>query len=83
MGCGSSKQTHRLETVDDSVHVMLSHDKKMQKKSGLEPHGYVPRSEHPLLKPVVNKAPVVTATEEDDDEPVPETTTTSAILPPQ
>lgn len=47
MGCGASKGT--LATVDDSVHVMLSHDKKMQKKHGEKPHGYVPRAEHPLL----------------------------------
>jgi hypothetical protein len=48
MGCGPSKQS-ALNTVDDSVHVMLKHDKKMQKKHGEKPHGYVPRAEHPLM----------------------------------
>jgi hypothetical protein len=48
MGCGSSKG-NAFNTVDDSVHVMLKHDKKMQKKHGEKPHGYVPRAEHPLL----------------------------------
>lgn len=38
-----------LNTVDDSVHVMLKHDKKMQIKHGETPHGYVPRAEHPLM----------------------------------
>jgi hypothetical protein len=77
MGCGASKDT-RLQTVDDSVHVMLSHDKKMQKMKGTEPHGYVPRSEHPLLQ---SKAPNVTAEEEDEDnekQPA-ESTSTSAV----
>jgi hypothetical protein len=50
MGCTSSKDT-RLQTVDDSVHVMLKHDKKVQQKKGQQPHGYVPRADHPLLKP--------------------------------
>lgn len=47
MGCGASRSA--LNTVDDSVHVMLQHDKKMQKKRGEKPHGYVPRAEHPLM----------------------------------
>ena len=50
MGCGSSKADGRLQTVDDSVHVMLAHDRKVQKMKGEKPHGYVPRAEHPLLK---------------------------------
>ena len=41
-GCGSKHHSH-LETVDDSVHVMLKHDKKKQKEKGQAPHGYVPR----------------------------------------
>lgn len=49
MGCGGSK--HTLDTVDDSVHVMLAHDKKVAKAHGEKPAtGYVPRAEHPLLK---------------------------------
>jgi hypothetical protein len=50
MGCGGSKSSG-LQTVDDSVHVMLAHDRKVQKAKGETPHGYVPRAEHPLLKP--------------------------------
>jgi len=54
MGCGGSK--HRLDTVDDSVHVMLAHDKKVAKKHGEKVNtGYVPRAEHPLLKQMENE----------------------------
>ena len=65
MGCGSSKgHDRRLQTVDDSVHVMLKHDKKVQKAKGdVEPKGYVPRAEHPLLKPKAVEAPSATNTE--------------------
>mmetsp|Transcript_38521 Transcript_38521/g.59467 ORF Transcript_38521/g.59467 Transcript_38521/m.59467 type:complete len:81 (+) Transcript_38521:426-668(+) len=52
MGCTQSGEADtRLQTVDDSVHVMLAHDKKVQQQKGQKPHGYVPRAEHPLLKP--------------------------------
>lgn len=51
MGCNQSSNADRLQTVDDSVHVMLKHDKKAQQRKGEKPHGYVPRAEHPLLKP--------------------------------
>ena len=52
MGCTQSAEGDtRLQTVDDSVHVMLAHDKKVQQRKGQQPHGYVPRAEHPLLKP--------------------------------
>ena len=51
MGCNQSAHDTRLQTVDDSVHVMLAHDKKVQQRKGEQPHGYVPRAEHPLLKP--------------------------------
>ena len=48
MGCGSSK--NNLETVDDSVHVMLAHDKKVAAKKGQPTTtGYKPRAQHPLL----------------------------------
>jgi hypothetical protein len=48
MGCGPSKRT--LETVDDSVHVMIAHDKKVAAKKGQPASsGYRPRAEHPLL----------------------------------
>eukprot|EP00562_Extubocellulus_spinifer_P000079 CAMPEP_0178483014 /NCGR_PEP_ID=MMETSP0696-20121128/7018_1 /TAXON_ID=265572 /ORGANISM="Extubocellulus spinifer, Strain CCMP396" /LENGTH=77 /DNA_ID=CAMNT_0020110523 /DNA_START=100 /DNA_END=333 /DNA_ORIENTATION=- len=48
-GCGSKHHSH-LETVDDSVHVMLKHDKKKQKEKGEAEHGYVPRAAHPALQ---------------------------------
>lgn len=49
MGCGSSK-SEGLQTVDDSVHVMLKHDKKVAQGKGEAPKGYVPRAPHPLLQ---------------------------------
>jgi hypothetical protein len=50
MGCLVSKQAHTLTHVDDSVHVMLSHEKKVAKKKGLPAAtDYVPRAEHPLF----------------------------------
>ena len=48
MGCQASKEG--LQTVDDSVHVMLKHDKKVAQKKGEAPKGYVPRAPHPLLQ---------------------------------
>eukprot|EP00563_Minutocellus_polymorphus_P001115 CAMPEP_0181041410 /NCGR_PEP_ID=MMETSP1070-20121207/11583_1 /TAXON_ID=265543 /ORGANISM="Minutocellus polymorphus, Strain NH13" /LENGTH=76 /DNA_ID=CAMNT_0023119517 /DNA_START=407 /DNA_END=637 /DNA_ORIENTATION=+ len=48
-GCGSKHHSH-LETVDDSVHVMLKHDKKKQKEKGQSDQGYVPRSAHPAIE---------------------------------
>lgn len=50
--CRSVDGVHssHLETVDDSVHVMLAHDKKKQARSGGEPRGYVPRAAHPALE---------------------------------
>ena len=50
MGCGGSKSS-RLNNVDDSVHVMLKHDKKVQQRKGQPVHGYKPRAPHPLLTP--------------------------------
>ena len=49
MGCGASKN-EGLQTVDDSVHVMLKHDKKVAQSKGQAPKGYVPRAPHPLLQ---------------------------------
>lgn len=48
MGCASSK--NGLSHVDDSVHAMLAHEKKVATKKGEELHGYVPRAPHPLLQ---------------------------------
>ena len=69
MGC---MQSRGLDHVDDSVHVMLKHDKKAAQKKGEPVHGYVPRREHPLLKAAREKEekgaqPVIVATEEGDD----------------
>jgi hypothetical protein len=47
MGCSPSKSS--LAHVDDSVHVMLKHDKNVAKKLGKKETGYVPRAPHPLL----------------------------------
>ena len=63
MGCGSS--THRLEQVDDSVHVMLAHEKKVAMKKGERvATAYVPRAEHPLLQA---RPPVAAEEGEGDD----------------
>lgn len=61
MGACMSKR--HLETVDDSVHVMIKHDQKVARAKGQQAAGYVPRAEHPLLKPKNSAAPI-TATEE-------------------
>jgi hypothetical protein len=74
MGCGSSAHSDRLQTVDDSVHVMLAHDKKRQKAKGETPVGYVPRAEHPLLKPSA-----VQAEEPSDEDGKANTATTSGV----
>jgi hypothetical protein len=63
MGCMGSKPT--FGAVDDSVHVMLQHDKKLAKKKGQPSTGYVPRAEHPMLR-TQEKKPVVAS--EDDEE---------------
>ena len=45
MGCGSSK----LEGVEDSIHVILSSEKKKQ-LNGTQGASYVPRQPHPKLQ---------------------------------
>jgi len=57
MGCGSSKGG--LQHVDDSVHVMLKHDRKsLQKKEGSKAQvGYKERAAHPMLKPKAVNSP--------------------------
>ena len=72
MGCTGSKD--RLQTVDDSVHVMLKGDKKRQQAKGQQPHGFVPRADHPLLKP----RPIVAAEEPEDEQPTTDAPTTEA-----
>lgn len=66
MGCNASKDG--LNAVDDSVHVMIKHDKKKQKERGEMPHGYVPRAEHPLMQKSDNNGLVAT---EDDGVKIP------------
>jgi len=51
MGCGSSSNGGGLHHVDDSVHVMLRHDRKVQQKKGGPALAYKERAAHPLLKP--------------------------------
>jgi hypothetical protein len=73
MGCGGSKSG--LSHVDDSVHVMLQHDKKVQQSKGQPAHGYKARAEHPLLRP---KSVIIEGTEEPSGEMTMTTTTTAA-----
>jgi hypothetical protein len=69
--------------VDDSVHVMLQHDKKLAKKKGQPTTGYVPRAEHPLLQNA-KKKPVVASEDDDDvlDKPVREAEEEKQTQPP-
>jgi hypothetical protein len=49
-GCLSSNKGH-LDTVDDSVHVMLAHDRKKRKEGGnVAGSGYKPRAANPALE---------------------------------
>jgi len=62
MGCGGSRlggssRKSALLNVDDSVHVMLKHDKKVQQQKGGPVLGYKERASHPLLKPKAINAP--------------------------
>ena len=63
MGCGSSKSG--LNAVDDSVHVMLQHDKKVQLSKGQPEHKYKARAEHPLL--LRPKSAIIEGTEPEED----------------
>eukprot|EP00569_Conticribra_weissflogii_P004874 CAMPEP_0171328230 /NCGR_PEP_ID=MMETSP0878-20121228/529_1 /TAXON_ID=67004 /ORGANISM="Thalassiosira weissflogii, Strain CCMP1336" /LENGTH=76 /DNA_ID=CAMNT_0011828065 /DNA_START=245 /DNA_END=475 /DNA_ORIENTATION=+ len=49
MGGCLSRNTGHLDNVDDSVHVMLAHDRKKRKESGDGPSGYKPRAANPAL----------------------------------
>lgn len=48
MGGCNSKAGH-LDHVDDSVHVMLKHDRKKRKDIGASGGGYKPRTTNPAL----------------------------------
>ncbi len=55
-GCLSSNKGH-LDTVDDSVHVMLAHDRKKRKESGTAASsGYKPRAANPALEKAAGDA---------------------------
>lgn len=61
MGCGSSKHAragaHVLATLDDSVNVMMTHDKKVQASKGQAPHVYKPRVENAMPAPKPKQPP--------------------------
>eukprot|EP00568_Trieres_chinensis_P004502 CAMPEP_0183307704 /NCGR_PEP_ID=MMETSP0160_2-20130417/18847_1 /TAXON_ID=2839 ORGANISM="Odontella Sinensis, Strain Grunow 1884" /NCGR_SAMPLE_ID=MMETSP0160_2 /ASSEMBLY_ACC=CAM_ASM_000250 /LENGTH=76 /DNA_ID=CAMNT_0025471351 /DNA_START=279 /DNA_END=509 /DNA_ORIENTATION=+ len=61
--CLKSNEHSHLEAVDDSVHVMLKHDKKVQRQQGKPVTGYVPRAPHPSLNVAPNPDGVVSADE--------------------
>ena len=73
MGCLSSKHArasaHVMDTLDDSVNVMMTHDKKVQAAKGQAPHVYKPRAENTMPKPKPKKPqePVAETTAEKDD----------------
>lgn len=49
--CLSSGKGGHLDHVDDSVHVMLAHDRKKRKESGgANTGGYKPRAANPALE---------------------------------
>eukprot|EP00578_Thalassiosira_sp_NH16_P012141 CAMPEP_0181116112 /NCGR_PEP_ID=MMETSP1071-20121207/21778_1 /TAXON_ID=35127 /ORGANISM="Thalassiosira sp., Strain NH16" /LENGTH=74 /DNA_ID=CAMNT_0023200337 /DNA_START=211 /DNA_END=435 /DNA_ORIENTATION=- len=66
--CLSSGKGH-LEQVDDSVHVMLAHDRKKRKESGnAAPSGYKPRAINPALERKKEEGAAGTAAEEKTEE---------------
>jgi hypothetical protein len=85
MGCQPSRPAHaagggflnsssKFETIGDSVHVMLEHDKKVCATRGQSVCGYVPRPPHPLLDASVTSTnkqrphgPAVVVEEEEED----------------
>jgi len=55
MGCGASKG--EFSNVDDSVHVMIKHDKRVSSQKGAPAPAFKPRSAHPLLQPKAINTP--------------------------
>uniref|UniRef100_A0A7S2H9W9 Uncharacterized protein n=1 Tax=Helicotheca tamesis TaxID=374047 RepID=A0A7S2H9W9_9STRA len=49
--CCRSRNTYesKFDTADDSVHVMIAHDKKRASDKGEKFGGYVPRAPHPCI----------------------------------
>ena len=71
MGCSASKEAVKisaLSRIDDSLHVMLEHDKKVAAKRGEAPKtSYVPRAPHPALaQRKSERSGIIQATEEDE-----------------
>lgn len=64
MGGCLSRNTGHLENVDDSVHVMLAHDRKKRKESGAPTTGYKPRAANPALTQARGDAEEKTNTDE-------------------
>ena len=69
--CLSSGRGGHLEQVDDSVHVMLKHDRKKRKESGqAAASGYKPRATNPALEKKrveeANNGNGITANEEEE-----------------
>jgi hypothetical protein len=66
MGCHTSREARgcaarfssssKLASIQDSVHVMLEHDKRLCARTGQAVTGYVPRTPHPLLSPAAAAA---------------------------
>jgi hypothetical protein len=54
----------KFDTVDDSVNIMIQHDKKMAKKTGQPMTGFVPQANHPLLR----NGPVLAEVSDFDDD---------------
>jgi hypothetical protein len=64
-----------MSHLDDSVHVMLSHDKRAAAKRGQTDVGYKPREEHPMLtaakKTEEEKTKPIVAEEKEESTPAP------------
>jgi hypothetical protein len=62
MGACGSKASH-LDHVDDSVHVMLAHDRKKHKGIGSNAgEGYKPRAANPALEKLKESGDAATGT---------------------
>jgi hypothetical protein len=79
MGCRPSRdaspscrRSRKFDSIEDSVHVMLEHDKKLCARKGQAVTGYVPRAAHPLLVPQAanhqKRAAEISAVEEGEEE---------------
>ena len=77
MGACLSSGGGNLDHIDDSVHVMLKHDRKKRKESGAATSaGYKPRAANPALEkkkaeaatPAANVPPAAAAGEEKTEE---------------